>query len=50
MDYVNKNWFSDFMKKKIGDGEDTFFWHDCRVQDDSLKNRFGRLFQLSMHK
>lgn len=45
-----QNWFSNLLVRKVGDGEDTLFWHVSWVQSGSLKNRFDRLFMLSKNK
>nr|GEV11082.1 hypothetical protein [Tanacetum cinerariifolium] len=36
----------DFMRIKLGNGENTSFWEDCWIEDDSLINRFPRLYTL----
>lgn len=43
-------WFTSGLKKEMGDGSNTFFWFDAWLDGEPLKNRFGRLFSLSMEK
>jgi hypothetical protein len=37
-------------KKKVGNGMLTSFWNDPWISDQSLRQRFPRLFGISMHK
>ncbi|GJU69174.1 RNA-directed DNA polymerase, eukaryota, reverse transcriptase zinc-binding domain protein [Tanacetum coccineum] len=39
-----------FVKKKIGNGEDTLFWKDSWHADDPLKNLYPRIFALESAK
>ena len=43
-------WFEDNVRRVVGDGRDTLFWHDTWVGDTSLKLKFPRLFDLSVNK
>nr|GEY24798.1 RNA-directed DNA polymerase, eukaryota, reverse transcriptase zinc-binding domain protein [Tanacetum cinerariifolium] len=40
----------DFMRIKLGNGENTSFWEDCWIEGDSLRNRFPRLYNLESCK
>nr|GEY54659.1 RNA-directed DNA polymerase, eukaryota [Tanacetum cinerariifolium] len=40
----------DFMRIKLGNGENTSFWEDCWIEGDSLRNRFPRLYTLESCK
>jgi hypothetical protein len=44
------NWFEDNITKSVGNGFDTFFWSDCWVGSMKLRERFRRLYDLSIHK
>jgi hypothetical protein len=45
-----EGWFSSCVARRVGDGEDTLFWHDRWCDDIPLKVRFGRLFDLALNK
>jgi len=45
-----KNWFKGNVKWKIGDGRRVKFWKDKWVDDQLLKDKFQRLFCLSLCK
>nr|GEU96978.1 RNA-directed DNA polymerase, eukaryota, reverse transcriptase zinc-binding domain protein [Tanacetum cinerariifolium] len=40
----------DFMRMKLGNGENTSFWKDCWIEGDSLRNRFPLLYTLESCK
>ncbi|GJZ15979.1 RNA-directed DNA polymerase, eukaryota, reverse transcriptase zinc-binding domain protein [Tanacetum coccineum] len=39
-----------FVCKKVGNGEDTFFWNDIWLDDMALKHRYPRLYALESSK
>nr|GFA23688.1 RNA-directed DNA polymerase, eukaryota, reverse transcriptase zinc-binding domain protein [Tanacetum cinerariifolium] len=39
-----------FVKKKVGDEEQTLFWEDSWLSDPTLKNIFPRLYALEINK
>ncbi|MCH81803.1 cysteine-rich receptor-like protein kinase [Trifolium medium] len=43
-------WFRESVFKKVGDGSETFFWTDPWLDELHLKERFGRLFNLSVNQ
>ena len=43
-------WFDDNVRRIVGEGRDTLFWHDTWVGDTSLKLKFPRLFDLYVNK
>lgn len=43
-------WFSNVVKKVVGDGQNTLFWKDPWLEGGPLNVRFRRLFSLSMDK
>ncbi|XP_045830878.1 uncharacterized protein LOC123922177 [Trifolium pratense] len=43
-------WFREHVSRKVRDGSDTFFWTDPWVDGISLRERFGRLFDLAENK
>jgi hypothetical protein len=47
---VRDGWFGEGVVRKVGDGTDTFFWTDPWVGGSSLRERFGRLFDLAATK
>ncbi|CAJ2651635.1 unnamed protein product [Trifolium pratense] len=47
---VEGGWFREHVLRKVGDGSDTFFWTDPWVDGTSLRERFGRLFDLAENK
>ncbi|GAU45475.1 hypothetical protein TSUD_190940 [Trifolium subterraneum] len=47
---LNNNWFSNNVVKKLGNGVDTSFWEDTWVGNRSLKDRFPRLYSISIQK
>ncbi|KAK2397838.1 hypothetical protein QL285_059374 [Trifolium repens] len=44
------SWFSQVAIKKVGNGNSTMFWKDVWLGDQSLENRFPRLFGISLQK
>jgi hypothetical protein len=44
------SWFDNNIRKAIGNGNGTFFWHDIWVREIPLKLKFPRLFDLSVDK
>jgi hypothetical protein len=44
------NWFSQNVSKKVGNGAQTSFWEDSWLGDIPLKDRFPRLFSISIQK
>ena len=43
-------WFDSNIRRVVGDGRGTYFWHDTWVGEIPLKNKFSRLFDLSVEK
>ncbi|GAU49673.1 hypothetical protein TSUD_91110 [Trifolium subterraneum] len=43
-------WFGECVSKKVGDGSGTLFWTDPWLEGTPLCERFGRLFDLDVHK
>jgi len=43
-------WFDDNIRRVIGDGRNTLFWHDNWVGDTPLRVKFPRLFDLAVSK
>ncbi|GAU39488.1 hypothetical protein TSUD_279090 [Trifolium subterraneum] len=43
-------WFGDCVSKKVGDGLETFFWTDLWLGGVPLRERFMRLFDLSVYQ
>ncbi|GAU23451.1 hypothetical protein TSUD_331490 [Trifolium subterraneum] len=43
-------WFGECVTKKVVDGMDTFFWTDPWLGGFTLRESFGRLFDLNEHK
>ncbi|MCI34288.1 putative non-LTR retroelement reverse transcriptase related protein, partial [Trifolium medium] len=43
-------WFGEHISKRVGDGSDTFFWTDPWMDETSLCERFGRLYDLAENK
>ncbi|XP_045791342.1 uncharacterized protein LOC123886049 [Trifolium pratense] len=41
------SWFSEHVSRRVGDGSDTLFWTDPWLDGISLRERFGRLFELA---
>ena len=39
-----ENWFNKFIKWKMGDGQNIRFWEDSWLGEQSLANRFPRLY------
>nr|GEY02190.1 RNA-directed DNA polymerase, eukaryota [Tanacetum cinerariifolium] len=55
MESMRRNFFNGyhlhaFVKKKVGDGEQTLFWEDSWLSDPPLKNIFPRLYYLETNK
>ncbi|CAJ2637040.1 unnamed protein product [Trifolium pratense] len=44
------SWFSEHVSRRVGDGSDTLFWTDPWLDGISLRERFGRLFELAVTK
>ena len=44
------SWFDENIHMKIGNGVKTFFWSDCSVGAIPLREKFRRLFDLSVFK
>ncbi|GAU21296.1 hypothetical protein TSUD_287060 [Trifolium subterraneum] len=49
-DGLRGGWFGEGVLKKVGDGTETFFWTDPWLGGTPLCVRFGRLFDLAVHK
>ncbi|MCI03482.1 putative non-LTR retroelement reverse transcriptase, partial [Trifolium medium] len=47
---LNNNWFAQSVVKKLGNGMSTSFWGEVWVGDLALKDRFPRLFSISIQK
>jgi hypothetical protein len=45
-----EEWFHNNVHQVVGDGKNTFFWTDVWVGGMSLRDRFSRLFDLSLLK
>ncbi|GKV53518.1 hypothetical protein SLEP1_g60039, partial [Rubroshorea leprosula] len=45
-----EGWFRKGVKKVVGEGNDTLFWYDRWLGEYPLKDKFNRLFRLSMKK
>jgi hypothetical protein len=43
-------WFEEHVSRRVGNGSDTFFWTDPWVDGSSLRERFGRQFDLAETK
>nr|GEX00314.1 RNA-directed DNA polymerase, eukaryota [Tanacetum cinerariifolium] len=39
-----------FLRKKVGDGLSTKFWHDVWICDSSLQSKFSRLYRIASNK
>ncbi|PNX58434.1 DNA-directed RNA polymerase, partial [Trifolium pratense] len=44
------SWFGEHVLRRVGDGSDTLFWTDPWLDGSSLRERFGRLFELAETK
>jgi len=44
------SWFEESISKSVGNGFNTFFWSDFWVGSMKLRERFRRLYDLSIHK
>ncbi|GAU22804.1 hypothetical protein TSUD_142440 [Trifolium subterraneum] len=44
------SWFGEHVSKRVADGSNTFFWTDPWVDEISLCERFGRMFDLAETK
>lgn len=44
------NWFYDVVKKSVGNGDSICFWTNNWSEGGPLKERFGRLYSLSLDK
>lgn len=47
---IKQNWFSNVIKKEVGSGENTLFWHESWLDGGPLDKRFGRLYSLNTDK
>ncbi|CAJ2678024.1 unnamed protein product [Trifolium pratense] len=47
---AGRGWFRECVLRQVGDGSDTFFWTDPWVDGISLRERYGRLFDLAENK
>ncbi|CAJ2644200.1 unnamed protein product [Trifolium pratense] len=47
---AGRGWFRECVSRQVGDGSDTFFWTDPWVDGISMRERFGRLFDLAENK
>ncbi|CAJ2627870.1 unnamed protein product [Trifolium pratense] len=47
---AGRGWFRECVSRQVGDGSDTFFWTDPWVDGTSLRERYGRLFDLAENK
>jgi hypothetical protein len=47
---IEVGWFSQMVCKKVGNGNNTYFWKDVWIGDQSLDLRFSRLFGISVQK
>jgi hypothetical protein len=45
-----EDWFSDHVRRFVGNGKHTYFWSDVWVGGVSFRERFNRLFELSVSK
>jgi hypothetical protein len=43
-------WFDNNIRRVVGDGNDTLFWHDTWVRDFPLRTTFPRLYDLALNK
>jgi len=44
------SWFEENITKSVGNGLNTFFWSESWVVSMKLRERFMRLYDLSIHK
>lgn len=44
---TSMHWFSKEIRRKVGNGKGTSFWHETLLENSSLKEEFPRLFSLS---
>jgi len=44
------SWFDDNIRRVVGDGRNTLFWHDNWVGEIPLRFKFSRLFDLAVKK
>ncbi|GAU21182.1 hypothetical protein TSUD_10990 [Trifolium subterraneum] len=47
---VGGTWFAESIVRRVGDGNDTFFWNDSWLGCVPLSVRFRRLYELSLHQ
>ncbi|GAU42409.1 hypothetical protein TSUD_324640 [Trifolium subterraneum] len=47
---TGSNWFSDAVEKRVGDGNLTKFWSDIWIGNQSLQQRFPRIYSVSNQK
>ncbi|PNX63587.1 cysteine-rich receptor-like protein kinase, partial [Trifolium pratense] len=47
---LGARWFEERVSRRVGDGTYTFFWTDPWVDGISLREQFGRLFDLAETK
>jgi len=46
----SQDWFRGNVSRFVGDGKNTLFWTDVWVDGVSFRDRFPRLFELSLFK
>jgi len=49
-DGIGEGWFASCVRRRVGDGVDTDFWHDRWCGDVPLCEWFSRLYDLSVNK
>ncbi|GAU42457.1 hypothetical protein TSUD_235260 [Trifolium subterraneum] len=49
-DAYGGSWFGDHFERKVGNSEITYFWKDKWLAGESLKSKFGRLFDLCLNE
>jgi len=45
-----EGWFGACVRRKVGDGAETDFWHDCWCGNVPLCEHFSRLYDLAIYK
>jgi len=50
IDSGGDSWFEGCVERRVGDGEDTLFWHDRWCGDASLRVCFTKLYDLALNK
>jgi hypothetical protein len=46
----DSDWFSNAIGKKVGNGKMTSFWNELWIGEQTLRQRFPRLFGISMQR